>query len=131
MAHTQRFSIRFDPWYRALSWATAVPPTSAYVEVDEETVLVRMGWAFHAQFPRAAIASTGRLESSPMGWGVHGFAGRWLVNGSRRGIVLFELAPRQRARVLGLPVALQQLMISLDDPDGLGAALQPSARRAR
>lgn len=54
---------------------------------------------------------------------VHGFAGRWLVNGSGEGILALDLEPAQQARVLGVPVRLRQLLVSVDDPDALAERL--------
>ncbi len=58
-----------------------------------------------------------------MGWGVHGWRGRWLVNGSSHGIVVLGIDPPARARTLGLPVRLRELAVSLEDPVGFAAAL--------
>ena len=54
---------------------------------------------------------------------MHGFAGRWLVNGSGQGIVGINLQPRQRGYVLGFPVRLRNLLVSVEDTAGLMAAL--------
>jgi hypothetical protein len=54
---------------------------------------------------------------------VHGFSGRWLVNGSGEGILTIDLDPAQRAYVMGFPVRLRQLMVSVADPAALASAL--------
>lgn len=123
----QRFPIRFDEWYRILSSALFLPPSSSYVEVDSEHIRVRMGWAFRSCFPRAAVGSATETRQSPLSRGVHGFAGRWLVNGSGQGIVTIDLAPIQRGYVMGFPVRLRQLMVSVAEPVALAAALKTSA----
>jgi hypothetical protein len=56
-------------------------------------------------------------------WGVHGWRGRWLVNGSSENVVRIELDPPARARVLGFPVRLTQLRVSIVRPDDLIDAL--------
>jgi hypothetical protein len=99
----QRFPIRFDEWYGILSSALFLPPSSSYVEVDSDQVRVRMGWAFRCRFPRAAVASAAETHKSPLSRGVHGFAGRWLVNGSGQGILTVDLTPGQRGYVIGFP----------------------------
>lgn len=119
-----RFPIRFDEWYKILSSALFLPPSSAYVETEDKQVRVQMGWAFFTRFPLSAVASATELNKKPLSIGVHGFAGRWLVNGSRRGIVSINLTPPQRAYVLGFPVRLKQLMVSAVDPSGLKKALR-------
>ncbi len=85
-----------------------------------------MGWAFRAHFPRAAVALAAETQKSPLSRGVHGFAGRWLVNGSGRGILTIDLTPAQRGYVLGFPVRLRQLMVSVKEPSALAAALMNS-----
>ena len=120
---TTRFPIRFDRAYRVLSTALLLPPSSSWVELEGSEVRVRMGWGFRARFPRSAIASVSRYPRRPISRGVHGFAGRWLVNGSGDGILSLELDPPQRAFVLGFPVRLRILLVSVDDPDGLSATL--------
>jgi hypothetical protein len=94
--------------------------------VSDEAVTVRMGWAFSARFPRSAVAATRRLESAPLSRGVHGFAGRWLVNGAGDRIAVLELSPTQRARVLGIPVRLRELLLSVDEPEALATRLRLS-----
>jgi hypothetical protein len=114
-----RFPIRFDDWYRVLSSALLLRPSDSYVDVGDDVVAVRMGWAFSARFPRSAITATSRLEKAPLSRGVHGFGGRWLVNGAGDRVLVLELQPTQRACVLGFPVRLRQLMVSVDDPEDL------------
>ena len=122
-----RFPISFDGAYRLLSSALLLPPSSAYVEIDGNQVDVRMGWAFRSHFPRAAVASVAAIQERPLSRGVHGFAGRWLVNGSARGILSIDLLPPQRAYVMGFPIRLRQLMVSVAEPSRLASALTASA----
>jgi len=123
----QRFPIRFDPWYGILSTALFLPPANSYVEVNDEEVRVRMGWAFRSRFPRTAVALAAETHEHPLSRGVHGFAGRWLVNGAGQGIVTISLTPAQRGYVMGFPVRLRQLMVSVAEPWALAAALMSSA----
>ncbi|HZU81932.1 MAG TPA: hypothetical protein VE987_03400, partial [Polyangiaceae bacterium] len=102
-----------------------LPPAACFVRVDRADVVVRMAWAFLARFPRSAVASARPVDDAPRSRGVHGWAGRWLVNGSGSGLVSVDLSPEQRAWVLGVPVRLRQLMVSVDDPAGLSRALRP------
>jgi hypothetical protein len=70
------------------------------------------------------VANTTRLDKKPLSRGVHGFGGRWLVNGSGDRILTINLEPMQRARVLGIPVRLRQLLVSIDDPEALAEQLK-------
>ena len=79
-----RFPIRFDAWYRVLSSMLFLSPSASYVEVSDGQAHARMGWGFRASFPLSAVAATSMLHGRPLSRGVHGWAGRWLVNGSGR-----------------------------------------------
>jgi hypothetical protein len=119
----RRFPIRFGAWYRILSIASFLLPSQSFVDVGDAEVVVRMGWGFRARFPRSAVAGSAPLGRRPISRGVHGFFGRWLVNGSGDGVVSVAVAPPQRAWVMGFPIRLRQLMVSVEDPDALIAAL--------
>jgi hypothetical protein len=120
---TRRFPIRFDRSYGLLSRLLFMRPSESFVEVDDREVRVQMAWSFRAHFPRTAVASAGPHAGRTLSRGVHGFAGKWLVNGSGEGIVSLALQPPQRALVLGFPVRLLTLLVSVEDPVGLAAAV--------
>ena len=122
-----RFPISFDRWYGVFSSLLGLPPSTAYVEIDGTEVEVRMGWAFRTRFPRSAVASTSTLDIRPLSRGVHGFGGRWLVNGSGREILSIHLTPDQRAYLMGVPIRLQELLVSVTGCAALAAALRDPA----
>ena len=62
--------------------------------------------------------------------GVHGWRGRWLVNGAAGPLVALEIEPPVRARVIGIPVRLRELFVSVDDPDAVIAELDPGGAGA-
>ena len=117
------FAIRYDRWFRWLSVIGGLVPRWSRVAIDGDRVSVRMSYAFSSEFPVSAVRSvtpwTGRVWS----WGVHGWRGRWLVNGSSHGIDVLQLDPPVRARVLGIPLRVRELAVSLEDPAGFAAAL--------
>jgi hypothetical protein len=121
------FPIRFDGWYRVLSSAVLIRPSRSDVVVRDAEVLVRMDWAFRARFPRSAVVAANDPQLRPLSRGVHGFAGRWLVNGSAQGLVAIDLDPTQRAFVLGFPLRLRRLVVSVERPEALLAALRRSS----
>jgi hypothetical protein len=124
MRASARFPISFDPSYARLSRSLFISPHASYVEIARGEVAVRMGWAFRATFDRSAVAGTSVLTTPiPLTRGVHGWAGRWLVNGAGDGILTIDLEPSQRAYVMGFPVKLRQLQVSVDVPAGLAKAL--------
>lgn len=125
MADPVRFPIRFTPANRVLFHAFLVFPSRAHVELSDESLHVRMGWAFSARIPRQVIVRAGPGEPPAIRFtaGAHGWAGRWLVNGAAEGIVDVELSEPVRAMVSGFPVRLKVLSVSLEDPDAFLAAL--------
>jgi hypothetical protein len=127
---TTRIPISFDRAYRLLSTLLFLPPSSAYVAIDGDEAEVRMGWAFRARFPRTALVSADEIDIRPLSRGVHGFAGRWLVNGSGRGILRIDLEPPPRAYVMGFPIRLRQLLVSVADPGALANALRARDQEA-
>jgi hypothetical protein len=91
--------------------------------VDDADLKLRMGWAFRADVPRAQIRRVAATERPFFAWGVHGWRGRWLVNGSSDGIVGVEIDPPVRAWTVGIPVRLRIVYISLADPERFITAL--------
>jgi hypothetical protein len=87
-----------------------------------------MGWGFNAHIPTGSIVEVVATERPFYAWGVHGWRGRWLVNGSSRGIVAVRIDPSVRGWAMFFPLRLRTVYISLADPEGFVAALR--ARRA-
>lgn len=112
---TTTFPVKFGkfPW---LYTVLGMSPKRSKVTVTEKDVRVEMGWAFKAIIPRSSIVSVERNMHRVWGWGVHGWRGKWLVNGSSRNIVRIAIDPSIRARAVLVPVSLKELMVSLDDP---------------
>jgi hypothetical protein len=97
---------------------------ASYLDIGPDRVRVRMGWAFAADVPRSSIQSVRRVRNA-ISIGVHGWRGRWLVNGAAGPLVALAIEPAARARALGYPVRLRELTVSVDDPDALVAELGP------
>jgi hypothetical protein len=122
------FPMRYG-WWRPLLSALGLGPRAARIELGEDEFRVRMGWGFRARIPRTSIVRADRFRDWPWAIGVHGdFRGSWLVNGSATGIVLLYLDPPSSARVLGVPISLRKLGLSLEDPEGFLAALGATVR---
>ncbi len=123
----RRYPIRFSRVTAVLLRIVGMSRVRSSVELDGDGVRVRAGWAFSADFPRSSVAAVDRQGYVWWAYGVHGWNGRWIVNGSGHGVVCVRLEPPTRARVLGVPVTLRDLKVSLEDPDGFRAALVPRA----
>jgi hypothetical protein len=111
------FQIRYAAPVKLLLTAVGMGPAESRIQVTPEELCVHMGWAFHASIPIHHIQRAQRsVPPLILGCGVHGWAGRWLVNGSRRGVVRLKIHPAARARVVGVPVRLATLLISVTEP---------------
>ena len=118
-----RFRIKFDAGYARLSRVLLISPSDSYVEIAGNQVSVRMGWAFRASFARSCVKRASLTGDRPLSRGIHGWAGRWLVNGAANGMLAIDLEPRQRAHVMGFPVSLRQLLVSVEEPRALATSL--------
>jgi hypothetical protein len=95
------------------------------VDLDSDELRIRLGWAFRMSAPRATVARAG--EYPHWMWfsiGAHtDLRGRWLVNGSGRGLVRIVLSEPARGRSCGIPIKPREVNVSLDDPQGFLTAL--------
>jgi hypothetical protein len=128
-----RFEISYNRFNNALMSILVMGRRQSLVELDDTMLRVRFGaggYGFATDIPRRAIVAAERFVGRVYGWGVHGWGGAWLVNGSSQGIVALTIQPLQRGRVLFVPVKLRRLRLSLVDPDGFLAALDVPAPAA-
>lgn len=119
---TQHFPITHRGPYRVLG--AALGGGGAAVHVGDVLVVVTYGPWFHAEFPRSAVSAVERDDRRTVSRGVHGWRGRWLVNGAGTDLVRITLDPVQRARTTGIRVRLRELTVNVDDPDALIGALR-------
>lgn len=123
MNKTASFAFRYDRWCGWLLGVLASGRRLSRVTVTDSDLDVKLGISFRAVIPRTSIVSAHPWTDRVWGWGAHGWRGRWLVNGSSQGIVVLHIEPSTKGRVLGFPVTLRELALSLEDPDGLVTAL--------
>ncbi|MEI2703899.1 MAG: hypothetical protein V9E89_01250 [Ilumatobacteraceae bacterium] len=117
-----RYPILFTGANKAMV-VLGIIPRQAYVDLSSTDITVRMGWAFRAVIPRAAVMAAEHDDGRVTGWGVHGWRGTWLVNGSADGLVRLDIDPPVKARTAMVPVRLRTLRVSLADPTAFLADL--------
>jgi hypothetical protein len=121
METVRRFDFSFNPFTRVLMTLLLSGPGLCRAELSGDRLRVRMGlggWAFACSVRRDSIVDARPVRGPVLAWGAHGWRGRWLVNGSSRGLVQLTIEPAGRGRCLFVPVKLRQLTLSLDDPSG-------------
>lgn len=114
-----RLDLRYNRFNACLLGLFGMGRRFSSIVMHADSIEVKMGWAFRAEIPRANITSTSPRSDRVWGWGVHGWRGRWLVNGSSEGLVTLDIAPPVPARVCFVPCRLRQLTVSLVDPEVL------------
>ncbi len=119
-----RFPIRFTG-ANALMGLVGMTPSRCWVDVDEHHLAVRMGMWFELDTERTVVRAAEPDHGRVMSWGVHGWRDRWLVNGSSSGLVRITFEPSVRAWMGPVPLRVRILRVSVDDPEGLVAALAP------
>jgi hypothetical protein len=120
------FELSFNPFMRILMTPMLCGPRRCHVRLTAHRLEVSMGmggWAFSTAIPRSAVTGAARVSGPVMGWGAHGWRGRWLINGSSRGLVRVSIDPAGRGRCLIAPLRVKELTLSLERPDEFIAAL--------
>ena len=132
-SHARWFAIDYSDMDRVSRWTDTLlggGPGRGGVEVDSAVLRVRMA-DFHLDIPRGSVRSAARSEHQTRGTiGEHARRGSWLVNGSHDGLVELVIdppcyLPRQLSTVFR-KMKVSSLIISLVDPDGFIAAVQPN-----
>ena len=118
--------LRYERWFLPFSAPLGLGPWQSEVRIDGGNLRVTMGWGFRATIPLSSIKEAEPNNDKVYAWGVHGWRGRWLVNGSSKGMVELTIDPPVRAHVAGVPINLRTLWVSVTDPDALIAAVAPS-----
>ncbi len=93
-----------------------------HLDLGPDVVGVRMGWAFRTALRRRSIVALAP-GANVLSIGVHGWRGRWIVNGAAGPIVALTVDPVARGRLVGWPVRVRELRVSVDDPAALIAML--------
>lgn len=114
--------LRYERWYVLLSTPLGLGPSTSEVRVLDGTLHVKMGWAFDAHIPIASITRAEASNERTFTAGVHYSNGRWVVNGSGKGLVALTIEPPVQAKVPLRSVPLRSLVVSVTDPDALIAA---------
>lgn len=114
--------LSYQRWFVPLATSLGLGPKRSDVSIRDGALHVAMGWGFSADIPLVSIKNARQFPDRVLAWGVHGFRGRWLVNGSSQGVVELTIDPPVRARMMGVPVRLRELLVSVTDPGELIAA---------
>jgi hypothetical protein len=125
--HCVDFAMRYDRWYRPLATVFGLGPKWTTIQVVDDTLRVKHGWAFRIDVPLKDIKSARLVRKRPWAWGVHQAKDGWLVNGSRHGIVEVKFAspvkPKKPLSSLPFSGPFRSLYLSLTKPDSFIAAL--------
>lgn len=127
MAPPRSFPIRYSKLSRLFFVPLRLGAQHAKVELTDDTLRVRMGWAFRADITRRSIRRAALHRDVWWAIGVHSDRRfkSWLVNGSSKGIVFLDLLPPAKGRAGPFPITIERLGLGLEDPEGFLRQLQP------
>jgi hypothetical protein len=111
--------LRYDRAFLPLSVPLGLGPKRSDVRIAGDTLHIKMGWAFKAEVPLSSITNATPNHDRVYSRGVHGWRGRWLVNGSSDGMVELTVDPPARAYVTGVAISLRTLTVSVTNPEAL------------
>lgn len=120
--------LRYDRWFLPLSVPLGLGPKKSELRIEGGNLHVKMGWGFTADIPLTSIRSAEETNARFYSTGVHGMRSRWLVNGSRKGLVQLTIDPPVSARASFKSVTVSTLVLSVTDPAALIAACTATAR---
>jgi hypothetical protein len=126
---TRTFPIKYSKVSRWFFTPLALGARRSKVELTDDELRVRMGWAFRAKIPRRSIRRAARHGDVWWAIGVHSDLRfkSWLVNGSKKGIVFLDIFPPARGRSGPFRITIERLGLGLEYPDGF---LRQLSRRA-
>jgi hypothetical protein len=121
------FAISYKDMGTISRWSGS--PASWRIEADADELRLRMA-DFKVDVPRASVRRATRSSHQTRGTiGVHAKGGSWLANGSADGLVEIEIDPPchtgRSPSTLFRRAKVTKLIVSLVDPDGFIAAVQP------
>ena len=120
MAPPRSFPIRYSRLSRWFFAPLLLGARHTKVELTEDTLRIRMGWAFRAQIPRRSVRRAALHRDVWWAIGVHSDLRfkTWLVNGSSKGIVFLDILPPAKGRMGPFRITIERLGLGLEDPDG-------------
>ena len=111
--------LRYERWFLPLSVPFGLGPKQSEIRIADDVLHVKFGWGFRTAVPLSSITNVEPAQGRVTSWGAHGWRGRWLVNGSSKGMVELTIEPATTARVMGVPVTLSTLWLSVTEPEEL------------
>jgi len=126
MAHR----LSYGKVYKPLATACGLGPARSSVRVADDALTIRLGWAFSATIPLGNIRSAIPVQRAPWYWGagVHVVGkGKWIVNGTLGNLVEVTIDPPVVVRSGPAHPKVSTLIVSVEDPSALIAALTPAS----
>ncbi len=124
MGEPQWFRLRYGRFSKPLLTLLGLGPSRSSVVAGGNEVVVQMGWSFDGHAPATTVTAARPVAGTVISRGVHGWRGRWLVNGDGTGLVEILFDPPMRGHVLFVPVKIRRLIVSAEDPTALTAVLE-------
>lgn len=119
-------SIAFSPVFKPFATVVGTGPGQTRIEVSEQTLRLRMGWAFNLATSLNNVAGARVVEESKWWWGygVHKIGSRkWIANGTLDNLVEITFKTPVKANAIGFPITAEAVIVSAENPADLVARL--------
>lgn len=119
-----RYAMRLNPVIRPLLALFGGTAAQSFVESSAESLRIRFGWGFDETVPRAEIRGARPRGWSPLrGYGWRLSPGMVGLVGSGAGVVEIRLRAPRRLRIMMIPMRVERIAVSLQEPDAFLADL--------
>jgi len=122
---SRTFKMAYWPWLLPLLLVVGAGPSTARIAIEHDVLHVKLGWFwFRATIPIRSIVHARRSANAWFSVGIHtDLMHGWIVNGSPLGMVHLTIEPPADGRFVGLPIRVNNLWLSLEEPDAFVAAV--------
>ncbi len=122
--------IAYSRLFKPLATAVGLSQGHTEASIAAGILKLRMGWAFSLQAPTSAVVSAIPVADAKWWWGCGAHVigrGRWIINGTLRGLVEINFQGPVAARALGVRVAVRSVLVSVPDARGFAKQLRPTS----
>jgi hypothetical protein len=124
----RRFPIKRSAFWRPILTLFGAIDRWSYIEITPDVMRVRYSW-YYLTIPRERIVAVDE-QRWRMLWGIgwrSDLRRRVALIGAQEPVLRFEIEPPMRVHLLRIPIRMEELYVSVEQPDPIRVALAESA----